>query len=464
MEGRSFFDLVHPDDVASAFKISTEAKRKRVMNYISRYRARNGTYRWIEWNSNPYGELIYVTARDITERKRAEEERLEMERRLLHGQKLESLGVLAGGIAHDFNNLLMIIIGNLELASIKLSPDSPVHRRIGEATRASQIAATLVRQILTYSGKGRLTLQETRINEIIARNQGLFRASVSRNIDLTIDADRELPVIMADHGQIEQVVINLLINASEAIGDEPGLITLKTGVLESDDSSLAASRIEEKPPAGTFVYLEVSDTGCGMDEKTCEMMFEPFYTTKFTGRGLGMSVVSGIVRAHHGAIMLKSELKAGSTISVLLPVNTANECLASECPGTGEEALPFLSGGTLLVVDDDNEVRKTCMDMVEQLGYETMEATNGDEAVRIFQEHCSRIDMVVLDLTMPVMDGVSAFRELRLIRPDVRVLVSSGHDEKSACERFKEEVPSGFIKKPFCLDDLKSAIETVMKL
>jgi signal transduction histidine kinase len=258
--------------------------------------------------------------RDITELKRIEEERLVMERRLLHSQKMESLVVLVGGIAHDFNNLLMGIMGNLDLTLLKLPPDIPVRSNIKQALDACKRAAKLVRQMLDYAGKGNFVLSEIDLNDVICANAPLFRAVVARNVDLTIATAPALPTVMADQGQLQQVIMNLVINASEAIGANPGVITISTGIQDCDDAYLGSSRVEEKPPPGCFVYLEVSDTGCGMDNDTKQRIFDPFFTTNFMGRGLGMSEVLGIVRAHNGAVMVESEKGEGSFIRMLYPV------------------------------------------------------------------------------------------------------------------------------------------------
>jgi PAS domain S-box-containing protein len=262
---------------------------------------------------------IFGISRDITELKRIEAERLEMERRLLNSQKMESLGVLAGGIAHDFNNLLTVILGNLDLTLEKVPHDSPVCRNIEDSMNACQRAAKLVCQLLDYAGKGRYLLRNTDLNEVVHDNAPLFRSSISGGSELAVITASGLPGINADPDQLRQVIMNLVINAAEAIGGGSGVITVSTGILECDDSYLALSRLDEKPLPGNFVYLEVSDTGPGMDAETRKRLFEPFYTTRFMGRGLGMSAVLGIVRIHGGAIVLESEAGRGTVVRVLFP-------------------------------------------------------------------------------------------------------------------------------------------------
>ncbi|HYA01647.1 MAG TPA: ATP-binding protein, partial [Syntrophobacteria bacterium] len=257
--------------------------------------------------------------RDATERKRAEAERLEMERRLLHAQKLESLGVLAGGIAHDFNNLLMAILGNLDLTLMDLPQGSPARSKIEQAIHATRRAADLTRQMLAYSGKGPFVISRMNLSDLVRDNADLFRTAIARTISLDLSLSSQPSTIEADPGQVQQVIMNLITNASEAIGEKPGVITLSSGVMEGDDRYLSRSMIDKKPPAGRFAYVEVSDTGCGMNEETQRRLFDPFFTTKFPGRGLGMSVVLGVVRGHKGAILLESAVGRGTTIRVLFP-------------------------------------------------------------------------------------------------------------------------------------------------
>ena len=266
------------------------------------------------------GGLFVCFTRDITARKQAEEERLEMERRLLHAQRLESLGVMAGGMAHDFNNLLMIILGNLDLAVAALSPASTAYSSIEQAIHAAQRAADLTRQMLAYSGKGRFVIKALDLTELVEENIQFFKPVIPNTVTLDLVLDQTLPPVRADAGQVQQIIMNLITNAAESIGDQTGAITVTTGVELCDVACLRQSRLEEKPLAGEFVYLQVADTGCGMDEETRRRLFDPFFTTKFTGRGLGLSAVLGIVRGHGGTIFVDSELDRGTTVKVLFPV------------------------------------------------------------------------------------------------------------------------------------------------
>jgi CheY-like chemotaxis protein len=253
--------------------------------------------------------------------------------------------------------------------------------------------------------------------------------------------------------------MNLLINASEAVGPTPGDITVVTGISEFDSEYLKRSRLEEIPPAGTFVYLEVSDTGRGMDPETQARVFEPFFTTKFTGRGLGMSAVLGIVRAHGGAILLDSEVGRGSVFRVLFPAPREKQGKMEGTAQQGREAETAAEfSGTVLVVDDEEEVRNLCISMAETLGFQAVGASDGLEALKLFREHSGEISLVILDLMMPNMDGVSAFHMLRRVRKDINVIMCSGYSEEKVSENFAGDGPSGFIQKPFTVEELREKI------
>ncbi len=467
-----WMEYIHPDDINIIEDGYNQLGEKGLSETEYRIIRPDGDIKWVRDRVkiiyDEKGEPVFMNglASDITERKKAEEERLEMERRLLHSQKLESLGILAGGIAHDFNNLLLAVIGNLDMSLRKLSPVSEARCRIENAMKAAHRAADLTRQMLAYSGKGHFVVTDININELINENLYMLESTFSKNVNMHLNLADDIPGISADTGQIQQVVMNFITNASEAIGEEHGSINISTGVMDCNDDYLKNSFTEEKPPAGRYVYLEVTDNGCGMDEETIEKIFDPFFTTKFTGRGLGMAAVIGIVRGHNGAVFVESALGKGTTIRVLFPVSKrAGQEKIEKDNDTASEKSDIANGKsekTVLIVDDERMVLEMCDEMVTDFGYKTVKAENGEVAVEIFKERYNTIDCIILDLSMPKMDGYDTFIELKKINPDVKVILSSGYDIEEATERFEGQGLSGFIHKPYMLDALEKEIERVI--
>ncbi len=405
--------------------------------------------------------LLFRTAvSDITDRKRAEEQRLEMEHRLQQTQKLESLGVLAGGVAHDFNNLLMAILGHADLALEELPLLSPTRKRIQEIMIASRQAAGLCLQMLAYTGKGQSVLKRVDLGAMVEEMAHLLKTSISKKAILNLNLKQGLPPIQADASQIRQIVMNLLINASEAIGDRSGVITISTGARESDQDYLRETCLGNDVPAGLYVYLEVSDTGCGMDEETRRRIFEPFFTTKFTGRGLGLAAVLGMVRTHKGALKLYSKPAKGTTFTVLFPAISADEEEGTETTVAGAAA--WRGSGTVLLVDDEVTVRGVVRAMIEHLGFSVLTAADGLDALELYRERGGEIAVVLLDMTMPQMGGAETFRGLRRLDPGVRVILSSGYAEQDVVSRFASQGLNGFIQKPYTLDNLQTTLSRVL--
>ncbi|MFC1572559.1 PAS domain S-box protein [Candidatus Eisenbacteria bacterium] len=406
---------------------------------------------------------------DITERKRAEEEKLALERQLQQTQKLESLGILAGGIAHDFNNLLLVILGNADLALHELSPMSPARDNLRGIEKASKRAAELARQMLAYSGKGRFVVEPIAIGELVEEMAHLLEVSISKKVVLKYNFAENLPPFDGDVTQIRQIVMNLITNASEAIGDKSGVIALSTGAMRCDRAYLddvnevLLAGLDEPLCEGIYTYLEVADTGGGMDAETEEKVFDPFFTTKFTGRGLGMSAVLGIVRGHKGALKIYSEVGKGTTLKVLFPANEpADNSLAVR--GKDEAAGKDWRGcGTVLIADDEETICALGKQMLELIGFNVLTAADGQEALTVFREHADEIVGVLLDLTMPRMDGAEAFREIRRLRPGVRVILCSGYNEQDATQRFAGKGLAGFIQKPFDVAALRKKLMEVFE-
>jgi PAS domain S-box-containing protein len=392
---------------------------------------------------------LLVIGRNITDEKRLAEENKKIEAQMLHVQKLESLGVLAGGIAHDFNNILMAVLGNAELALKRLSPESPIRDNLKNIEIAAQRAADLACQMLAYSGKGRFIIEPLDLNSLITEMHHILEVSISKKAVMRIDLAHKLPLLEADATQIRQIIMNLVINASEAIGDSSGVIAITTGAMDCDQAYLSSEVwLNEKLEEGQFVYLEVTDTGCGMDRDTAAKIFDPFFTTKFTGRGLGMAAVIGIVRGHMGAIKVYSEPGKGTSFKVLLPAMRKNSTASLRVP---KFVKPLMGSGTVLLVDDEESVRALGRDMLKELGFSVLTAENGVVALEIFRESKEEILCVILDLTMPRMDGEQTFCELRRMKPDVRVIMSSGYNQMEVTQKFVGKGLAGFIQKPYSL-------------
>jgi len=414
---------------------------------------------WRDPDGEPTHYLGYVL--DITARKRAEEQKQEAEARVRHAQKLEGLGVLAGGIAHDFNNILTGILGNADLALYELGPQAPVRRNVEEIISAARHAAGLARQMLAYSGKGSFVVEPLDINGIVREMADLLGVASSKKVVFRYEFDDDLPSIEGDETQIRQIVLNLVTNASEAIGDENGVIVLRTGTQFCDREYLTGSYLHEDQEEGQYVFLEVSDTGCGMDEESKSKIFDPFYTTKFTGRGLGMAAVLGIVRGHGGAINVDTEEGKGTTIRFLFPV-VESETEVTEALDRSPRVEEWRGTGTVLVVDDDAMIRSLATRMLKHLGFEVIAASDGCEAVEVFQDRAETIACVLLDLTMPRMGGEETFSAMRRISADVPVILSSGYSKEIVTEEFSAKGLAGFVQKPYELEALTRAFKKAL--
>ncbi len=404
-------------------------------------------------------------ARDISERKQAEADRARLEAQIRHSQKLESLGVLAGGIAHDFNNLLVGILGYVGLAMGKVPAESPLRTYLGRIETSAQRAAELTSQMLAYSGKGTFVVRPLNLSKLVEEVGHLLQASVSKMAVIEYRCPPDLPPVVADPTQMHQVVMNLMTNASDAIGSQPGLITLVTGVVDIDRAYLTEIYTADDLPEGRYVYLEVTDTGCGMDAETQARIFDPFFSTKFQGRGLGLAAVLGIVRSHRGTIKVYSELERGTTFKLLFP---AAACSQPEAPSAEEDMrrerlLAWRRGGTIIVADDEEYARAVAKEALEGHGFTVHTAHNGREAVELLRQHANEVVAILLDLTMPIMSGDEAFDLLRAIRPDVPIILTSGYSEGDTVKRFQGRGPSAFIQKPYVLLELTAKFYHVLE-
>ncbi len=431
-----------------------------VKNLEARLRRKDGSIitalvssRLIELDGRPCTLNI---ARDITEHNQAIVEKQSLEKQLLHAQKLESLGVLAGGIAHDFNNILTSIVGNADLALMRLNPASPAIDNLHKIELSASRAADLAKQMLAYSGRGKFVVETLDINSLLTEMLNILEASISKKADLRLNLPPSLPAIDADATQIRQIVMNLVINASEAIEGNSGVIAIITGCADCDKNYLKDVALDKNIKEGRYVFLEITDSGCGMDKETLSKLFDPFYTTKFTGRGLGMAAVQGIVRGHNGFIHVYSEPAKGSSFKVFLPasdrlVETINDRVQN---------YDWKGAGKVLLVDDEETVRDIGREMLNVLGFTTVTANDGVEAVEIFKA-ASDFNFVILDLTMPRMDGEQCLYELKRLNPDVKVIMSSGFSESEVTQKFAGKGLVGFIQKPYRLSVLKEAVKNV---
>jgi PAS domain S-box-containing protein len=397
---------------------------------------------------------------DVTERKLAEEEKRNLERQVQRAQKMESLGVLAGGIAHDFNNLLMVVMGHAELALKEISPISPAHGNLTEITAAARRAADLSLQMLAYAGKAVFTMERVGLRDLVEEMAHQLKIAISKKAILKLSLERGLPPIQADPGRIRQIVMNLIINASEAIGDRSGVITVSVGATRHDKEYLEKAELHDDLAPGLYVHLEVTDNGIGMDAETRSRIFDPFFSTKFTGRGLGLASVLGIVRAHKGAIKVYSEPGKGTTFKVLFPALTEGED-ATRFPGSYLPA-DWRGKGTILLVDDEESLLALGARMLELLGFTVLTAADGLQAVDLYRKRGKGIDLVLMDLTMPHMDGAEAFAELRRLNPDVPIVLASGYAEDDVSSRFEGKRPTGIVQKPYTLARLREMLAGLM--
>jgi two-component system CheB/CheR fusion protein len=393
---------------------------------------------------------IQFNIRDVSARKK-------FERELQQTQRLEGLGLLAGGIAHDFNNLLTGILGNASLAYSELPVDQSVRMRLREIVQAAESAAFLTRQMLAYSGRGRFVIEHLNLGDLVRDIAALIQTSIPRTVELKLDLAPNLPAIDADPAQIQQAVMNLVINGAEAIGDEIGRVEIRTSLRELDRRGVDEFFGAGKP--GTYVQLEVCDTGSGMDEATKARVFDPFFTTKFTGRGLGLAAVQGIVKSHGGAIRVYSTPGHGTTFVIMFPAGRRQ----GKVPVPNTPEAPAIAAGLVaLVIDDEEAIRTLATSVLSRQGMRVLTAQDANSGVDLFREHHRMISIVVVDLMAPALGG-EALTQIRQTDPDVPVIVSSGFDETEAAQRYSKLKPDGFLQKPYTADRLVSAVAAALR-
>lgn len=462
--GTNAFSYIHADDRAEIIReLRDEVMTKTNTGVATAFRALkpDGTDLHMEGLAtsmldNPAIEGIVVVVRDTTERRK-------MEARVLQAQKLESLGVLAGGVAHDFNNLLTSVLGNASFAARSLPEDSPARELLDRVQVAARRAAELTRQLLAYAGRRTVQGQSVHVADLADEMAELMRVSVGRNCVLVLDLPRNLPAVCADATQLPQVVMNLILNAAESYGDSGGEVRVHAGVRDCDETWLRSCYFAaENAVAGRYVFIEVSDDGSGMTPEMVTRIFDPFYTTKFTGRGLGLSSVLGIMRSHGGAIGVRTAPGRGSMFTILLP---AEEDVAVEPPAESRRfsSIPAEQQGTVLVVDDEAAIREVCAAGLEAAGFRVLCAADGESGIAAFRAAGEDLRLVLLDLTMPNTDGSVVLARIRAEAPRLRVILTSGHAEQYVMSRIANLGGARFLQKPFSLDELLLAVEESLR-
>ena len=458
MVGRPLSDFMFEEDVATSDRNMARRREGISAQHDFRFRKKDGSEVWTIVTGNPVldedRKVVSVLGiiTDITERRRAELAQLQ-------SQKLESLGVLAGGIAHDFNNLLTAILGNINLVQMCTPPLSPAQPYLDNLEKSVHRATGLTRQMLAYSGKGRFMVGPLDLNQAVEEMSHLLEVSIPKKVALRYQFQAGLPVLMAEASQIQQVVMNLVTNAAEAIGDREGIVSIRTGTREYQEPELVRDFQGQDIAPGTFLTLEVSDTGQGMTPEVQARIFEPFFTTKFTGRGLGLSAMQGIIRGHKGGIRVYSEVGKGTTFKLIFPAGLPD---AAPAPVVEEASPGWTGSGTVLVVDDEEGVRSVAEALLRSMGFEVILAQDGLEALTRFKEGQGRIRVVLMDLTMPHMDGTETFRELRRLDPQCRVVLTSGYNEQDAIQDFLGKGLVAFVQKPFQRGDLMLAMRKAL--
>jgi PAS domain S-box-containing protein len=397
--------------------------------------------------------------REIDERRLADKEHRKLEAQVQHSRRLESMGVLAGGVAHKFNNLLTSIMGYASLAAAEVPEGSRAKDHVEQVLAASASAAELTQQMLAYAGRGRFVFEELDLSRTIEQTMRLLVSAISRDARLSLDLAADLPLIEGDAGQLRQMLLNLANNASDALAGRLGEISIRTGLMWAETGELMSLQSGHVVPSGLYVYVEVADTGSGMDASTLGKIFDPFFTTKFAGRGLGLSAVMGIARAHHGSIRVDSTPGQGTAVRVYFP--TLENAAPQTAPARSAETIAQPRTGAVLVVDDEEPIRRLAQTVLEDAGFTVLPAADGWQALQVFREHRHEIHAVLLDLTMPGMDGAEVFQAIHQLQPESRVLLCSGYNELEVASRLGAKRPSAFLRKPYCPRELLELLRSV---
>ena len=458
MKGKHLFDFMDDRGIEISRQNLDRRQRGLAEQHDFEFRSKDGrqiittmaTAPLTDGEGNYRGAIAGVM--DITDRVRYDQ-------KMLDTQKLESLTLMAGGIAHDFNNLLQAIMGNADLALMVSNRDADLEESLQAILTAAGQAGGLCRQMLAFAGKGEYAKEPVRLDQLIHDMTPLLRTSISRKVKLQIHLADEIPPLQADSVQLGQILMNLVTNASEAIGSNEGEVRISVDVREFGEAELCSSLVLEDLEPGTYVILSVQDDGCGMDDKVVAAVCDPFFTTKFAGRGLGMAVVRGVAMGHGGRLRVKSRPKEGTRIEVFLPAGPVSSAMpATENTLSARDRDESVVAGRVLLADDQTEVLAVAKRMLERLGWQVVLVVDGEAAARTVEEDPTGFDLVILDWSMPVLDGHEAMARIRAVAPALPVLVSSGHATYEVQERFAELAPDGFLTKPFKLQELSTAV------
>jgi PAS domain S-box-containing protein len=464
--GSKFGKFFHSPEGAAEYEVKS-GESDQAVSSMRKLKKQNGSVLHVEMNRSAttylgnLAELVFI--RDVTEYQKAEEEKNRLQNRIQHAQKFESLGMLAGGIAHDFNNLLMGILGNASLSLDQLPFESLVRKNIERIEVSALRAADLTSQLLAYSGKGIFVIETIHLSKMIEDMLNLLKTSISKNASLDFEPCEDLPPVKGDPTQIRQIVMNIIINASEALGDTGGVISISTGVVTINREYMAMHNLNQEVAEGTYVCLTVSDIGSGIKEEDLPLIFDPFFTTKSYGRGLGLAAVLGITKGHKGAINIDSKYGEGTRFEVYLPCSEREIDISHHHPRSCVDT-DKIERGLILFVDDEEEVRNVCVQFLKNNGYDVISASDGVEAVKLFRDRSEDILAVFMDMLMPNMNGIDAFREIRAIKPDSKVIMCSGYTKQVVMSDLKDDSPSGFIQKPFRMEELIRNLTDVLSI
>ncbi|MDP8223984.1 MAG: response regulator [Candidatus Lernaella stagnicola] len=460
LRGMELFSLVHPDDLPATIQSFEHVQTGQLeMNFVNRFRTKSGSYRWINWNVVPDmpNKMNYAVGRDVTEQRQDHLTARQLGSDFDREAKLASLRVMAAGVAHDFNNVFTSILGYLKLLSVKTTGEVTWRYDIEEIRRLTEQASTLSYQLLSYAGLVWSAKEQVDINELLGEMSPELEFTVSKNVNLVVESGEDLPEIAADVNQMRQVVLNLLVNAVEVIGEEPGNVTIKTGKVTAGKGFWRAPELRGAGDTGEYITITVIDDGPGIEPALQGRVFDPFFTTKPLGRGLGLAQVLGIVRAHHGVVMVES--KEGHTkFQVILPCSDAE----SPRPRITREECATGQGSTILVVDDEVSICDVVGYVLSNAGYEVRKAKNGMEALEVFTEEGLAIDLALIDFRMPCLNGFETSTKLREMKAGLPIIMASGYPRDIVPDDFFSMPCTAFLQKPFKPEELLKLIEEML--